>query len=515
MHVAILHHHFHRGGVTQVVLNQLRALDAAAGAEERIKVALIHGGRSEGLAADALTGFQRLALSTHTVPTLDYDQGTDPDEQRLAGDIAAALESAGLQRDATMLHVHNHGLGKNVSLPGAVRRLAGQGFRCLLQIHDFAEDSRPANYRRLARALTGGGDPAPLLYPQASHIHYAVLNGRDLGLLRQAGVADDRLHKLPNLVGDLSLGADRTSARTKLADRFGVGQRERYLVYPVRGIRRKNLGEVLLLAALRPHNTVFAVTLPPLNPQELPLYQHWKRLAGELDLRCALETGAPGGLHFHENLAASDALLTTSVAEGFGMVFLESWSAGRNLLGRDLPEITADFVAAGLRLESLYRKLSIPLSWLDRQELHDSLATALAELLDAYGMPPVSPAQLEEQIAALWAGDAIDFAALSSALQSAVIRRVCHQPHADKELLELNPALEKTLYEDVAGELLAHNSRAVRETYSLDVSGKRLVRLYETVLSSAIDTDCGELPHARRILTGLLNVSRLHPIRFE
>ena len=37
----------------------------------------------------------------------------------------------------------------------------------------------------------------------------------------------------------------------------------------------------------------------------------------------------------------------TSLAEGFGMVFLESWLAECPLLGRDLPEITRDFVEAG------------------------------------------------------------------------------------------------------------------------------------------------------------------------
>ena len=47
--------------------------------------------------------------------------------------------------------------------------------------------------------------------------------------------------------------------------------------------------------------------------------------------------GAPGGLEFFENLAAADAVATTSLAEGFGMVFLEAWLAGRPLVGRDLP----------------------------------------------------------------------------------------------------------------------------------------------------------------------------------
>ncbi len=60
-------------------------------------------------------------------------------------------------------------------------------------------------------------------------------------------------------------------------------------------------------------------------------------------------------------IAKADALITTSVAEGFGLAFLEPWLASKPLVGRNLPEITADFAEHGLDLSALYNCLPVPL----------------------------------------------------------------------------------------------------------------------------------------------------------
>ena len=222
------------------------------------------------------------------------------------------------------------------------------------------------NYCHLADAW-GGRDISAFLYPQAEHIHYAVLNRRDYAVLTRAGVPAERLHYLPNPLGTNGCRPDRNRARQQLCERFGIPTTDRFLLYPVRAIRRKNIGEALLWAVLGGPAVHVGMTLAPLNPAEQPYYRRWKQVAREMRLQVHFEIGGARGLPLDENLASADLTLTTSVTEGFGMAFLESWVAERALVGRDLPEITADFAASGLQLEDLYRQAQDP-DRLDRPE---------------------------------------------------------------------------------------------------------------------------------------------------
>ena len=165
MHVAIVHYHLHPGGVTRVIENAVSALQA------------------QGIATVILCGEPHAEAGSPAGPvrvldSLAYEgrhRACTPSE--LADElITAAREVLGTEPD--LWHIHNHCLGKNLSLPGAVLELCRRGERLLLQIHDFPEDGRPAVYRRLLETV-GEGDNARLvsiLYPQAGHIHYAVLN---------------------------------------------------------------------------------------------------------------------------------------------------------------------------------------------------------------------------------------------------------------------------------------------------------------------------------------------------
>ena len=141
---------------------------------------------------------------------------------------------------------------------------------------------------------------------------------------------------------------DRKRARQQLSDAVRHSHNDRFLLYPVRAIRRKNLGEALLWSVLGGPTVHVGVTLAPENPAEQPYYRAMET-SGPRVCSCTSTSklGARSGLPLDENLASADLTLTTSVTEGFGMAFLESWVAERALVGRDLPEITADFAAAG------------------------------------------------------------------------------------------------------------------------------------------------------------------------
>lgn len=517
MKLAILHYHLNRGGVTRVIENQLRALDAVLSGAETWPVALIYGGRRQGWPEDLPERFRSIRLSLHEVAALDYDaarENEDPQPGTLDDQLIALLNALGFAPAETVVHVHNHALGKNLALPVAVGRLAEHGYAMLLQPHDFAEDFRPANFQKLSHCMPEQ-DPSSWhgrLYPQASHLHYALLNSRDLQILRQAGVDAGRLHLLPNPVPGVDQLASKEQARRRLAEQFHVGPSDLFVLYPVRGIRRKNVGEALLYSALGPPGTVIGLTLPPLNPAEQSIYTMWKQLAAELELPFRFELGAPGGLSFGENLAAADLVLTTSVAEGFGMVFLESWLALRGLIGRDLPEITADFVRIGVRLDCLQPQLKVPVEWVGIDVFRRTMLDAYRRTLSAYDWP--EPPDIAERLKARTQQELLDFGDLDEPLQGQVIRIVCQSRQNRRRMLDCNPWIERTALALGAGaDFLSSNVPVIHRHYSLVPVGRRLLDLYQRVASSLRFNRPRPLDDAERILDAFLDLKRFRPIR--
>ena len=510
MKLAIVHYHLNRGGVTRVIENQLLSLDGNLTDDERLPVLLLYGGNAAGWPTDFADRLTHIRLTLQPLPELAYSDETQTGRNLLAEALQAALSAAGFSADETLLHVHNHSLGKNVELPGALCRFADEGYSLLLQVHDFAEDFRPSNYRVLRSAL-GEEQLSRVLYPQAAGIHYATLNRRDWKVLQQAGVPESRLHFLPNPVPDINGLPPREVAREKLQRIFGVGPEQRFLLYPVRGIRRKNVGEILLWSQLVEDSAVVGITLPPLNPDAIPFYEQWQQLAKELRLNCLFDTGGEGALTFYENLSAADAILTTSVAEGFGMVYLESWLAGCPLVGRDLPEVTADFREAGLRFDRLYRRMEIPIDWVGREAFATAFETAANQLLLAYRREDDDIHTARHVVKVKFESETIDFADLDETLQERVIRRVQQDAAARQELRERNPLVSLDNLGDV--EVIAENQRQIAAEYSLAASGRRLRSLYQGVLAEERSTAEISAVDSRSILEQFLDLRRYRLIR--
>lgn len=520
MNIVILHHHLNRGGVTQVIVNHLRALNEVADDCGSCRVGIVFGGRQEDWPDDLQSQIPGVELSLHVVPDIDYDTDVvvTPRPDNLAKQLATAMEQAGFRPEDTVLHVHNHSLGKNISLPGALGQLARDGYALLLHIHDFAEDFRPDNYRRL-RQTVGDGDPGRLhaaLYPQAAHIHYAALNGRDLQVLRSAGVPESRLHALPNPVADFGKLPPQSHARAEVQEHFPDIADGGYILYPVRAIRRKNLGEALLWSAAA-SGVHIGVTKPPLNPIEQPAYQTWRKLASELSLPVVFDVGDAPGLTFHDNVAAADAFITTSVAEGFGMVFLEAWLADRPLVGRNLPEITEDYVSAGVNLNALYERLAIPVDWIGEDAFRRGMQETYGKVMSDFGQPQPVEEALGRQIDALAEDGAVDFAYLTTSLQQDVIRSVADDAQRRESLLSVNPQLAGALAMVGRGghDLVADNAQAVRVNFSLKAAGHRLHQLYDATYNSSKDGRLTPLDDSLAVLSSFLGIRRLQPLRIE
>ncbi len=514
MNLAIVHYHLNRGGVTRVIAAHLRSLSAVvADAPESIRVAILYGGRKSGWPDDLTDALPGLNVQLCPVDGLDYDDDAEPQSDRLARRLQRQLDTLGFTPAETVIHAHNHNLGKNISLPGALSQLARSGYPLLLQVHDFAEEFRPANYERLQHLARfndqHGQASGGTLYPQAPHIGYAVLNHRDYKVLHAAGVPQDRLDFLPNPVVPPGPLPDREAARQELERRFSIPRDALFLLYPVRGIRRKNLGEFLLWSILGQAHV--GITLAPLNPAELGFYERWREFARCHGLQAAFGTGEAGGLSFPRNLAAADRILTTSLAEGFGMVFLESWLAGKMLIGRDLPAITADFLDTGMTLHSLQSTVQVPIDWVGRDRYQRELFAAANGLLTAYHRPPLGPGELSGILDEKIQGGMIDFGDLSEPLQREVIARVHCNAAAAEEMRCANSRLWPI--GEVKPEVIAKNRQIVEETYGVEPSGQRLLQIHTRLLNAAGPHDVIGLSDPECILGAFLDLTRYRLIR--
>ncbi|MCA9073334.1 MAG: hypothetical protein KDA84_30630, partial [Planctomycetaceae bacterium] len=275
-------------------------------------------------------------------------------------------------------------------------------------------------------------------------------------------------------------------------------------------IRRKNVGEMLLWSALHSDQAEFAITLAPQNPREFKWYDHWRNNAKDLNLPCWWDLGSANGLDFLGNLAASDAILTTSVAEGFGMVFLEAWLGNRPLFGRNLPSITADFVDEGIELPTLYDRIQIPNQWIDRNQFKESVRECLNPLLEAYGLPRLNSGELDILVESKIQSGGFDFGELDEEMQMQVIQRVHANSTAREELLAENPSLDLSTADQ--SELIAENKAIIREKYSLTGSGERLFAIYRNLLDSS-PSEIEPLLSSDGILSAFLDPQKFRLIR--
>ncbi len=516
--LAIVHFHLNPGGVTRVISGHLDSLATLPADRQPRRVVLVFDGQSDQWAWEPPEAGSRFRLELLVVPELRYDGEQCGEAARLERSLADVLRSAGLSPENTVLHVHNHTLGKNTALPPTLQSLAQSGYRQLLQIHDFAEDIRPANYRHMAKCY-GAIDAVPQqIYFHADHVHYAVLNGRDAAVLQAAGLPPDRLHSVPNPVFRPEEERDPHEARRKVEAFWKPASNRQLMLYPVRGIRRKNVGELLLWSLVCGESAFFVMTLPPRNPLEQPVYARWVSLAKELGLPVDLAAATHKGIDFDDLVAAADWEITTSIAEGFGLVYLESWLAGKPLLGRDLPDITTDFKDAGVVFPHLNDQVAIPWEWLDRGEVAGHWRDHYQRVLEAYGLEPPREADIDRDLELLLSSPTIDWAFLDWEVQQRLLLSLRAQSSGWDLFWDRNPVMRACRDARIAdagklAELVRHNGERILGRFGLHACGDRLYDIYSQLLASGSTGAIEPLPAAGAVLTSFLKLDRIHPIR--
>ncbi len=328
MKTAMLHYHLRPGGVTTVIRNAKRAL--AGGHEIRV-----------------LTDF-------------GYDDRPARGRREFLAEGRSLLKK--LPQDGR-LHTHNIGLGKNPRLTCAVKMLAERGqVHILNQIHDFPEESRPAQLRAL-RHCTGRRDDQfyrELCYYDLRNVQWATLTSTDAEKLAARGIPRRKIHVLPNPVDDefftqpCRVGARSVIAAYAREHRYRFDPAKPFLLSPMKVMERKNNAEAVELIAQLP-GWQLVISLDATSPRDRAYSNRLKQRIRREKLPVVIGVGqafeSPLPL-FH----AAHAILTTSRQEGFGYAFLEGWLCGKMVVGRDIPGVTQDFITAGLDLTHLYRQ---------------------------------------------------------------------------------------------------------------------------------------------------------------
>lgn len=443
MNIAFIHYHLKHGGVTTVIRRQVDMVQSFG-------------------SSMVLTGEPPEApfpADIAVIQGLGYD-GTFS-KHITADEVAESVIDAIYQRwpeGCDVLHVHNPLLAKNRLFPEVLRLLQQHIPGLFLQVHDFAEDGRPGAY--YARV------------PYPADCHYGVINTRDFDRLKAAGLKESGLHLVPNQVGTI----ERTAPA--FVDRLSED-----ILYPVRGIRRKNIGEAILLNRIRNRSAVLRITQPPNSTSDIAAYHGWKNFVEEQHLPVVFEAGVEES--FPDLVAASRFLVTTSITEGFGFAFLEPWTAEKAVLGRLLPDICVDFQGHGVRLDHLYARLDIPLDWIDRKRFRDRWHTAVAENSDRFGLS-LDAAVVASAWQGMIADDCVDFGLLDEKEQKRVILSVgADGASAGSRILERNPNLRRLDLPSVDRPTIVHNRETVMAAYGWEASRTRLLTAYDRIRSTS------------------------------
>jgi len=266
--------------------------------------------------------------------------------------------------------------------------------RFLVRVHDFAQQ-RPANFNNIKKFQAYLPSDMPdwhqILYPSTPNIEYIAINTNDYYRLLDHGIEPARVWYVPNSI-DKALercGEPCQDLRRLLEESKGIDPEASILFYPVRAIPRKNIEEGIYLTQMLNHlaseaefrqkyhldpNFHLVVSLSGSSAEEKQYTKRLQDFARANNLPITIDIRDIVGLHREYDLADPTRILkygvadmyslarmvvTTSVLEGFGFVFIEPWVMEKCVIGRNIPSVTMDFTKAGLSLDHLYTVLLV------------------------------------------------------------------------------------------------------------------------------------------------------------
>lgn len=441
MKIAYMHYHLQTGGVTTVIKQQLSALS----------------GQTEQLVLTGLQPQTPLAVDTVYIPELGYSSQYTGTFQAVdaARSVLRAID-ARFGGPCDLLHIHNPTLAKNRHFLKILHILQQEDVNLLLQIHDFAEDGRPLAYFTEA-------------YP--ANCHYGVINQRDYHILLKAGLKPDGLHLLENMVS-----ASTVSPEPQIKKPIAL--------YPIRAIRRKNIGEAVLLSRFLKSGQRVAITLPPNSFPDIKSYEGWKQFVRDHHLKVVFDQGLRQD--FVDLVQSSEFLITTSITEGFGFSFLEPWLYGKLLWGRKLVETCRDFEDNGINLDHLYTVLRVPADWIELDRFRANWRESVSRACRLFNFD-INSAALTDAFDHLTSGGMVDFGLLDESSQKKAITRVIADRRNSTRLVEINPFLATPGSRSNDVELIEGNRQAILRKYNPDDYRRNLLTVYRKVCSYPVE----------------------------
>ncbi|MCB9358917.1 glycosyltransferase [Candidatus Woesearchaeota archaeon] len=372
-----MHYHMKQCGVRTVIEDILEALSK----DKEIKLSAMY---------DARKGQIRMkgVRSIH-MPELGYSEGNFKNKDELMRKARVVKEKIKKKLDLSrpcIIHAHNIGIFKSCYLGMALQLLAedleDEEFRIILQHHDFAEENRPANLKYMF-TCTGKTDKKlgnQLAYPIHKNIWYCTINSRDRKLLNKIGIPKNRIFLYPNAIDTdffASRPKDTKILKQKLKDyaeknNYRFDPQRRILTSPLKILKRKNITETLLVLKALNHAKDEWQLLITLEGTSKSDAEYGKRIKDYIrknnipatigfgyELLSAGEEREKGMNNIIDLFNISEAIITTSVQEGFGFTYVEGWVADKKVIGRRLPYIFHDFEANGIDLKHFYTELKV------------------------------------------------------------------------------------------------------------------------------------------------------------
>ena len=420
--IVIFHYHLNPGGVTRIIESQVESILANNPKQE----ILVHCGKISD--KEKLNKKGVLIIENDLFNYLDENQANI---HQIYDDTKNALLKNIKETD--ILHVHNLNLGKNPVITLLFSELANEGFPLVNHAHDFAED-REKNWNFLKQVIEVDfkQNLNKVLYPQLENYQFACLNSFDYNRLLSYGVEEQRVHLVPNPV--IFTESTTTFDAKEICNDLQISPSKKTITYPVRVIRRKNIGEFILLCLLLKEEANWVVTQPPKNPVEIVPYDKWKDFCLKENIPVCFEAGTK--VDFEGLIKMSDFCITTSIQEGFGMVYMEPWLLGTPVIGRNIEMVTKDLISSGVNFPLLYNSI----------------------LID----------------------ESKDFGQMSMEDQMQFIIRIKKDIIAKNELFKLNPFLPKML-NDISNTLISENKDIILKEYSLTKFSQRLNGIYKRI----------------------------------